>query len=154
MCSSDDPTEFYYSSTGRDARAPSLLPLNGFFFFSSVFLGLHPQQTEVPRLGVKSDLQLPAYPQPQQHGMDPSRICDLHRSSQQRQILNPLSEARDRTRNLMVPSRIRFCCAIMGTPEWLLYVVSFSQKPIPQPSTTENLPLYYINSTKLRQFIL
>ena len=31
---------------------------------------------------------------------DPSRICDLHHSSQQRQILNPLSEARDRTCNL------------------------------------------------------
>ena len=30
-------------------------------------------------------------------------------SSWQHQILNPLSEARDRTCNLMVPSRIRFC---------------------------------------------
>ena len=39
---------------------------------------------------------------------DPSRICDLHHSSQQWQILNPLSEARDRIRNLMVPSRICF----------------------------------------------
>ena len=38
---------------------------------------------------------------------DPSRVCDLHHSSQQRQILNPLSKGRDRTRNLMVPSRIR-----------------------------------------------
>ena len=33
----------------------------------------------------------------------------------QRQILNPLSEARDQTRNLMVPSRICFCCATTGT---------------------------------------
>ena len=31
-------------------------------------------------------------------------------------ILNTLSEARDQTRNLMVPSRILFCCAMMGTP--------------------------------------
>ena len=31
-------------------------------------------------------------------------------------ILNLLSEARDRTHNLMVPGRIRFRCAIMGTP--------------------------------------
>ena len=30
--------------------------------------------------------------------------------------LNPLSEARDRIHNLMVPSRIRFCCAMTGTP--------------------------------------
>ena len=31
-------------------------------------------------------------------------------SSWQRQLLNPLSEARDRTRNLMVPNWIHFCC--------------------------------------------
>ena len=36
---------------------------------------------------------------------DQSHICDLHHSSQQRQILN-----------LMVPSRIRFRCATTGTP--------------------------------------
>ena len=33
---------------------------------------------------------------------DPSRVCNLHHSSEQRQILNPLIEARDGTRNLMV----------------------------------------------------
>ena len=38
---------------------------------------------------------------------DLSHICDLHHSSWQRQILNPLRKARDQTRNLMVPSRIR-----------------------------------------------
>ena len=32
---------------------------------------------------------------------DLSPICDLHHSSRQRQILNPLSEARDRTCVLM-----------------------------------------------------
>ena len=36
---------------------------------------------------------------------DPSRVCNLHHSSRQRQILNPLSKARDQTHNLMVPSR-------------------------------------------------
>ena len=29
--------------------------------------------------------------------LDPSHICDLHHSSQQGQMLNPLSKARDRT---------------------------------------------------------
>ena len=47
---------------------------------------------------------------------DPSRICDLHHSSRQSQILNPLSEARDQICNLRVPSRIRFHCATTGTP--------------------------------------
>ena len=47
---------------------------------------------------------------------DPSCICDLHHSSRQQRILNPLSEARDQTCNLMVPSRIHFRCAITGTP--------------------------------------
>ena len=32
-----------------------------FFFFSFVFLGLHLWHMEVPRLGVKLELQLPAY---------------------------------------------------------------------------------------------
>jgi len=47
---------------------------------------------------------------------DPSRILELHHSSPQRRILNPLSEARDRTRNLMVPGWICFRCATKGTP--------------------------------------
>ena len=37
---------------------------------------------------------------------DPNCVCDLHHSSQQRWILNPLIEAGDRTHNLMVPNRI------------------------------------------------
>ena len=40
------------------------------FNFFLVFLGLHPQYLEVPRLRVKLELQLLAYtPQPQQHGI-------------------------------------------------------------------------------------
>ena len=37
---------------------------------------------------------------------DPSHICNLHHSSRQHWILNPLSKARDQTSNLMVPLRI------------------------------------------------
>ena len=47
---------------------------------------------------------------------DPSRGCDLHHSSWQRQIPNPPSKARDRTCNLMVPCWICFHCAMTGTP--------------------------------------
>ena len=47
----------------------------------------------VPRLRVKSELQLPAYATAT--GMqDLSHLFDLHHSSWQHQILNPLSEAR------------------------------------------------------------
>ena len=51
---------------------------------------------EVPRLGVESELQLPAYTTATAM-QDPSCICNLHHSSQQRRNLNPLSEARDGT---------------------------------------------------------
>ena len=61
---------------------------------------------EVPRLGVESELQPLAYTTDAAM-RDPSCICNLHHSSQQRQILNPLSKARDRTRNLVDPSWIR-----------------------------------------------
>ena len=47
---------------------------------------------EVPGLGVVLELQLLAYTTTTATP-DPSLICDLHRSSWQRQILNPLSEA-------------------------------------------------------------
>ena len=71
------------------------------FFF--VFLGPHPRPVEVPRPGVQLELQLPVYT---------TAIATQIPS----QILNPLREARDPTHNLIVPSRIRFCCATTGTP--------------------------------------
>ena len=46
---------------------------------------------------------------------DLSLVCDLHRSSWQRRVLNPLSKARDRTCTFMATSYIRFCCTMMGT---------------------------------------
>ena len=49
---------------------------------------------EVPRLGVKSELQLPAYTTATAM-QDPSRIYDLHHSSWQCCILNLLRKARD-----------------------------------------------------------
>ena len=48
---------------------------------------------------------------------DPSHICSLHHSSRQHQILNPPSEAKDGTQNLLVLSQIRFRCAKTGTPK-------------------------------------
>ena len=56
---------------------------------------------------------------------EPSHVCNVHHSSQQCQIVNPLSEAMDRTRNFIVPGWIRFCCSTTGTPPcvYFLYVL-------------------------------
>ena len=72
-----------------------------FFFF---FLGPYLWHMEVPRLGGESELQLSAYTI-NTAMRDPGHICDLHQSSRQCRILNPMSEARDRSRILMDPSR-------------------------------------------------
>ena len=55
---------------------------------------------EVPRLGVESELQLPAYTTATAT-RDPSCTCDLHCSSWQSRILNPLCGPRERTCILM-----------------------------------------------------
>ena len=67
-----------------------------------------PAAYEVPRLGVGSKFQLLAYTTATATG-DPSCICDLHHSSWQCQILNPLNRSRDRTRILMDTSWVHFC---------------------------------------------
>ena len=45
-----------YPDVGHNTE---LTPSRNFFFFF-VFLGPHPQHGEVPRLGIESELQLPA----------------------------------------------------------------------------------------------
>ena len=55
---------------------------------------------EVPKLALKSELQLPPYTTAMATP-NPSHLCDLHHSLQQYQILNPLSEARDGTHVLV-----------------------------------------------------
>ena len=47
------------------------------FLFKLVFLGLHPQCMEVPRLGVELELQLPAYTTATAT-WDLSFVCCLH----------------------------------------------------------------------------
>ena len=78
-----------------------------FLFF---FLELHLWQTEVPRLGVESELQLLA------HTIATatrylSHVCNLCHSLQQCQILSPLREARD------------WICTLMDT-SWVLNPLS------------------------------
>ena len=77
---------------------------------------------EVPRLGVETELYLPAYTTATATP-DPSHICNLHHSLQQCQILNPLSEAWDPTLILMDTSRICVSCTTTGTP--YIHIISF-----------------------------
>ena len=93
-----------------------------FFFFS--FLGPHLWHMKFPRLGVELKLQ-PLATATATARPDVSHICNLHHSSQQCWILNPLTKARNRTRNLIVTRLIHFCCATRETP--LYYVYSNSQ---------------------------
>ena len=92
------------------------------FFF---FLGPHLQHMEVPRLGIKSELQLQAHTTATAM-QDLSYVYNLHHSPQQCQILNPMDEARDGTCNLMVPSQICFRCHKTETPKLIsLTLTSF-----------------------------
>ena len=94
---------------------------SGFLFlFLFCFLGLYLRHIEIPRLGVKSELQLPAYTTTSTTP-DLSHVCDLHHSSCQCRILHPLSEARNQAWNLRVPSQIHFCCSTIWTPSFFFF---------------------------------
>ena len=67
-----------------------------------------------PRLGVKAEVQLLTYTTATQ---DLGNICDVHLSSWQPWILNPLSEAGDRTPILMDPS-------------WVLNLLSYNSNSL------------------------
>ena len=79
-----------------------------FYFILKILFRATPWPMEVPRLGVELKLQLLIYPTATAI-QDPSHICDLHYSSRQCPILNPLSETRDRTYILMDTSQIHSC---------------------------------------------
>ena len=65
---------------------------------------LNLQHMKASRPGVKTELQLLAYARATATAMPgQSHICDLCHSSQQHQVLNPLSEARDSTYILIDP---------------------------------------------------
>ena len=80
---------------------PNLASIFLFCLFVCVcfaFLEPHLPHLEVPRPGGQLELQLPATATATA-ARDPSGICDLRHSSQQHQILNPLSEARNPTQS-------------------------------------------------------
>ena len=82
------------------------------FFFFFWFLGPH---MEGPRLRVESELQL-SVTATATATPDLSQVCNLHHSSLQHWIPNPLREARDQTCILVDTSRIHFRCTMTGIP--------------------------------------
>ena len=76
----------FFSFIGSSALKVSVLSSTYYlFFFFLLFLGPHLWHMEVPRLRVKSELQLLVTVITTQ---DSSYFCNLHHNSQQHQILN------------------------------------------------------------------
>ena len=127
----------------------SFFPFN--FCFHFVFFQLHPLHMEVPRIGVKTELQLP---QPQLcHRSatatatatgDPSCVCNLLYSSWQRRILNPLSKGRDQTTSSWIV--VRF---ITIEPQWETPLSTF----VLELKVTSVLPLEYYCNLCLYRFL-
>ena len=98
-----DPTHFLPNAKGKERLQLNLLlsPLPFFLLVSNSAYG----SMEVPRLGVKLELQLPVYAIATAMP-DLSCICGPRCSLQQHLILNPLSETRDQFCILMVTSPV------------------------------------------------
>ena len=92
------------------------------FFFFFVFSGPHPQLMEIPRLQVKLELQAASLHHSHSN-MGSETCCDLHHSSRQQWILNPLSKARDPTQVLTDTSQLHYYWATMRTPRLLFWMV-------------------------------
>ena len=71
---------------------------------------------EIPRLVVKSKLQLLAYTTPQQVRIQAISVTYIHHCLRQSQIPDELRVTRDQTCILMDPSQIHFCCATKLIP--------------------------------------
>ena len=109
---------------------------------------------EVPRLGVKSELQLPAYTTATAT-QDPSHICDLRHSSPQHRILNPLSEAGIETASSWILVGFTDHWATKRTSEACFYKHQRAIIPLPgRGETVSGMPsahgqlLLLVNKTK------
>ena len=85
------------------------------YLFTYLLFRPIPAAYRISRLGVESELQLPAYTTATAT-RDPRHVCDPHHSSRQHRIPNPVNGARDWTHILMYTSPVHFHWATMGTP--------------------------------------
>ena len=84
------------------------------------FLGVWVWHMKVPRLGVESELQLPSY-NAATAMLEPSHVCNLHHSSCQCWILNPLNGAKNWTHVIMDTSQVHFYWTTIGTLIGIFY---------------------------------
>ena len=89
-------------------------------FTSFFFVGPHPCHVEIPKLGIKSELQLLAFTTATP---ELSFIGNLH-GSRQRQILNPLSKASDGTHILVDTSRVLNLLSTVSMVSRVIFTVS------------------------------
>ena len=85
------------------------------------FFRAHPWHMKVPKLGVELELHLLGYTTATAT-WDPSSICNLHFSSQQHWVFNPLIQDRDWTCILMDASPVHLRWATKGTPYFLFFL--------------------------------
>ena len=97
----------------------SYLPFLFFLFF--FFLGWLLGHMEIPRLGIQSELQLPAYTTVTAT-WDLSCVCSLHCSLWQHRILNPVSEPGMEPSSSWILVRFVTHWATKGTPSVYLFL--------------------------------
>ena len=102
---------------------------NIFFFLLS-----HLWHMKVLRPGVESELQLPAYTTATATP-DPNHVCSLCRSSWQYQIINPLSQTRDRNCILRNCFGCSICWTTIGIPTINILTRFHVQTKTPQKYT-------------------
>ena len=93
VCFGDSKIVIYFSFLLISVSSYIFFPSICFYLFIYLFIylvflplsGLLPRHMDVPRLGVESEPWPPAYARATAT-QDPSRICNLHHSSQQRRI--------------------------------------------------------------------
>ena len=96
---------------------------------------------EVPRLEIELELQLLTCAIATAT-RDLTCVCELHHSSLQCLIPDPLGEARDQTHIIVDTSQIRFCCATMGTPMSSLCILEI--KPFLDIDLQIFFPIQYV----------
>ena len=80
---------------------PELIPATLFFFFFFCFFRAAPALYGGSQVRGRIGAAAASPYATARAALDPSRVCDLHHRSWQHWILNPLSDARDRTHMLM-----------------------------------------------------